>query len=150
MIKNYTSEVSANRSVLHIEERLVKNKAKKIQKTYSEDGQGTLIGIAFLISVDGKDLPFQLPARIDRVETVLREQYKRPRSDTFKKIKEQAERTAWKLISDWVDIQMSMVELDQADLVEVFMPYLYDYQKERSFFDIWKNKGFAMLEDKSK
>lgn len=145
MIKNYTSEVPANRSVLHIEERLVQNKAKNIMKIY--EGQH-LAGIAFIVDVNGQDFPFKLPARLDRVEAVLMGMYSRPRKGTEAKVKDQAERTAWKILADWVDIQMSLVELDQAELVEVFMPYLYNHQKETTFFDQWKKNGMQMLEDK--
>jgi hypothetical protein len=64
---------------------------------------------------------------------------------TIAKIKEQSERTAWKLLSDWVDIQMSLIELDQVELIEVFMPYLYDVAKDQTFFEKMKAEGFAML-----
>jgi hypothetical protein len=145
MIKNYTSEVAANRSVLHIEERLVQNKAKNIMKIYENE---RLQGIAFIVFVNGTDFPFKLPARLDRVEAVLLGQRKHFQKGTRNKIKDQAERTAWKILSDWVDIQMSLVELDQAELVEVFMPYLYNHKKEQTFFDQWKENGFMQIEDR--
>jgi hypothetical protein len=145
MIKNYTSEVPSSRSVLHIEERLVQNKAKNIMKIYDE---GRLTGIAFIISINGNDYPFKLPARIDRVEKVLMKTYRRPHKGTAKKVKDQAERTSWKILADWVDIQMALVELDQAELLEVFMPYLYNHKNETTFFDRWKENGYTMLEDK--
>jgi hypothetical protein len=34
MLKNYTSQVPANRSVMHIEERLAKQGAKSVLKLY--------------------------------------------------------------------------------------------------------------------
>lgn len=114
-------------------------------KTYEGE---RLAGIAFIVPIEGTDFPFKLPARIERVEKVLMGMYKRPRAGTEKKIKDQAERTAWKILADWVDIQMSLVELDQAELIEVFMPYLYNHQKEATFFDQWKKNGYVMLEDR--
>lgn len=145
MIKNYTSEVLSSRSVLHIEERLIQNGAKNIMKIYDDK---RLAGIAFIVEVNGIDHPFRLPARIDRVEKVLMALYSRPRKGTEKKVKDQAERTAWKLLADWIDIQLSLVELDQAELLEVFMPYLYNHDKKTTFFDQWKENGCMMLEDK--
>jgi hypothetical protein len=146
MIKNYTSDVPAVRSMNHIEKRLVQNKAKSIMKTYGPDG--TLSAIAFIMPTNGKEFPFKLPARIDRVEKTLLAQVRRPRKETFTRIKQQAERTAWKILADWVDIQMALVELDQAEISEVFMPYLYNHKKEETLFDQWKSNGFAMIEDK--
>jgi hypothetical protein len=145
MIKNYTSEVAAVKSINHIEKRLVENNARNIMKIYDA---GHLTGIAFIVRVNDSDMPFKIPARIDKVEKVLMDQYSRPRKDTARIVKDQAERTAWKILADWVDIQMSLVELDQAELAEVFMPYLYNHQKETTFFDSWKSNGFTMLEDR--
>jgi len=145
MVKNYTSTVPSSKSVLHIEKRLVENNAKNIMKLY--DG-GHLMGIAFVIDVNGTNMPFKLPARIEKVEKVLLNQYTKPRKDTAQIVKEQAERTAWKILSEWVDIQMSMVELDQAELMEVFMPYLYNHQKETTLFDQWKKNDYTLLEDR--
>ena len=110
MIKNYTSDMPAVRSVNHIEQRLVESGAKNISKLYLNK---RLNGIAFVVSVNGVDMPFRLPARIDRVEKRLSSMVKRPRKGTMDRIVEQAERTAWKLLADWVDIQMSLIELDQ-------------------------------------
>ena len=147
MIKNYTSEVPASRSVLRIEEQLMKHGAKNIMKIIE---QQKLIGIAFIIPIGGVDTPFRLPARIDRVELQLKKLIKRPRKGTLSKVSEQAARTAWKILADWVDIQMALVELDQAEFGEVFLPYMYDYQKEETFFDKMKASGYKMLENKTR
>lgn len=147
MIKNYTSQVPANRSVMHIEERLVKQGAKNILKLY--DKSQRLEGVAFIISVSGNDMPFRLPARIDRVTRQLQAAVKRPRKQTMDRIAKQAERTAWRLLADWVDVQLSLVALDQVELVEVFLPYIYDYSKKQTFFERMKAGGFALLEDRS-
>lgn len=146
MLKNYTSKVPANRSVQHIEDCLVKHGVKTVIKM---SDAGRLVGIAFVVSVNGRDMPFRLPARIDRVEKKLRDSIRRPRTGTMDRITEQAERTAWRLLADWVDIQMSLVDLDQVELIEVFMPYLFDYTKEQTLFEKMKLSGFAMLEDHS-
>jgi hypothetical protein len=145
MIKNYTSDVSAVKSVNHIEQRLVDNGAKNISKLYLDK---RLNGIAFVISVNGVDMPFRLPARIDRVEKRLLSMIKRPIKGTKERVAAQAERTAWKLLADWVDIQMSLIELDQVEFVEVFMPYIYNHIKEQTFFEQVKKDGFKLLERK--
>jgi hypothetical protein len=146
MIKNYTSQVPATRSVQRIEDLLVKHGSKNILKLYD---QQKLTGIAFIISIDGRDIPFRLPARVDRVEQRLRKSIKRPRSGTMNKISDQATRTAWRLLSDWVEVQISLIELDQAELIEVFLPYMYDPSKEQTFFEKIKKDGFKLLENRS-
>jgi hypothetical protein len=134
-----------NHSGNHIEDRLVKQGAKNILKIYENE---KLTGIAFIIDMGGKEMPFRLPARVERVEKRLREQVSRPRKETLSRISDQASRTAWKLLSDWVDIQMSLIELDQVEFIEVFMPYLYDFNKKITLFEKMKSSGFSLLEDK--
>jgi len=151
VVKNYTSQVPASRSVMRIEDRLVKNGAKNILKLYE---QQKLVGVAFIVITNGTEMPFRLPARVDRVAEKLRAAVKRPRrasggrKSTVDRIAEQAERTAWALLADWIDVQMSLVELDQVELVEVFMPYIWDHSKNQTFFERMKTNGFAMLEDR--
>jgi hypothetical protein len=134
-----------NHSGNHIEDRLVKQGAKNILKIYENE---KLTGIAFIIDMGGKEMPFRLPARVERVEKRLREQVSRPRKETISRISDQASRTAWKLLSDWVDIQMRLIELDQVEFIEVFMPYLYDFNKKITLFEKMKSTGFSLLEDK--
>lgn len=145
MVKNYTSQVPVNRSVQHIEDRLVKHGAKNILKLYDNK---KLTGVAFIVSVNQKDIPFRLPARIDRVEKQLRSTIKRPRTGTMDRIVQQAERTAWRLLADWVDVQISLIELDQVELIEVFMPYIYDHTSDQTFFEKMKASGFKLLENR--
>jgi len=143
MIKNYTSTVPASRSVQRIEDKLVAHGAKNILKLYEDK---KLIGIAFILTVDNnKEIPYRLPARINNVEKILRSKIKRPRSGTSQNIAAQAQRTAWRLLADWVDIQVSLVELQQVKFIEVFLPYVYDHSKKQTFFEKIEKENFRQL-----
>lgn len=117
--------------------------ANNILKDYEDD---KLKGIAFIVDIGGKQIPFKVPARVERVEKRMMDNVKRPRKKTFKRIRDQAGRTAWKILSDWVDIQMSIIELDQVEFMEVFLPYVYDPAKAETFFEKIKGGGFKLLE----
>ena len=142
MIKNYTSNVPPERSVNHIEKVLVAHGARNIMKTYTPDAR--LGGLSFVISLNGADRPFKVPARIDRVEARLRARVKKPRKGTLNRVSEQAERTAWKILADWVDIQMSLIDLDQAEFLEVFLPYVHT-GREQTFFEKIKEGSMRLL-----
>jgi len=145
-IKNYTSSVPVSRSVQYIVDKLVRHGARNIMQLYNEKKQ--LTGICFITDQNGKNMPFKLPARVDNCEKVLRAQVRRPTEEKYKKIREQAERTAWKLVSDWVDIQMSLIALDQVEFLEVFLPYVYFPAQEKTYFEQLKGSGFlAITED---
>ena len=139
-LKNYTSQVGASRSISWIEDKLARHGARQILKEYTADGR--VASIAFIMHVEGVELPFHLPARIAACEKVLKGEVRRPRIDTYKHIAEQAERTAWKILADWVDAQMAMVELAQVDVLEVFLPYLFDRSSHQTFYQTLQAKGF--------
>jgi len=143
MIKNFTSTVPVSRSIQHIEDCLIRHGAHNILKMYDADKK--LESLCFIISVDGKDVPFKLPASVNKVEKVLRSAVKRPTKNTYQNIKEQAERTAWKLQSDWVDIQMSLIELNQVEIMQVFLAYVYFPAQKVTYFEKLKDSHFKML-----
>jgi hypothetical protein len=122
MIANYTTTVSADRSVMEIERMLVVAGAEAIQKRY--DAGGLLDGLDFRIVVKDAPMHFRLPARTQAVEEVLGQQVRRPRKGTHEKIRQQAARVAWRIIRDWVRAQLAIVKLQQAELSEVFLAYM--------------------------
>ncbi len=143
MIKNYTSGVPPERSVNHIEKSLISHGARNIMKTYGPDGK--LDGLLFVIPQNGKDIPYMLRSHIDKVEKKLRESVRRPHKGTGEKIRIQAERTAWKIISDEIDIKMTRIDLNQIEMLEGFLPYAYDARKMQTFFEKIKEGGMKMI-----
>lgn len=142
MLKNYTSSVPASRSQAFIERKLVQHGARAIQKTYGPDGR--VDAMCFSIPIEGRDVFFRLPARVSNCEEVLRANLSsRARPETVKNIPDQAERTAWKIVSDWVEAQMAMIELAQIEVMEVFMSYIFD--GEQTYFEALKKKGYKGL-----
>lgn len=141
-LKNYTSEVPASNSMSKIEKCLVEAGATDISKNYKE---GVCVAIKFRMIVNDHPLFFELPARVDSCFKVLWKEVKRPVEGTKVRTQQQAERTAWKIVSDWVECQLSMIRLEQAELLQVFLPYAYDPVKEQTFFQQIKRGGFKAL-----
>lgn len=141
-LKNYTSEVPAITSMGRIERCLVQAGATDISKKYND---GVCTSVTFRMMVNQMPLFFQLPAKVDRCFEVLWAQYTRPINGSEQKCREQAERTAWKIVSDWTEIQLSMIMLEQAEVLQVFLPYVYDPAKDRTFFESLKETKFKAL-----
>ena len=143
-LKNYTSSVSVERSIAFIEKQLAAHGARDVLKRY--DNNKRVSAIMFIVPVNGNDMPFKLPARIAECERVLEGMLSsRARPETRKKIPAQAERTSWKIVSDWIEAQMAMIDLAQVEMMEVFLPYLYDHRKEKTYFEAVKERGYAGL-----
>jgi hypothetical protein len=140
-LKNYTSTVPVNLTVSRIEQLLAEAGASGVSKKYDN---GLLTALAFTIKNGlGKDMTIRLPANADAVFETLKQEVRRPRRGTFDKLKDQASRTAWKLMQDWIAVQISLIQMQQADVIEVFLPYVWD--GERTFYHALKAGGFKQL-----
>ena len=142
-LKNYTSGMPPSRSVMKIEECLVEVGATGIAKTYAG---GCLTGITFQIMQNGSPLVFKLPANVKDITVRMLAEIKRARSGTNERIVTQAERTAWKLLLDWVEVQASMILIGRRQAVEVFLPYVYNPATEQTFFERLQESKFKLLE----
>ena len=143
-IKNYTSTIDASRSMAKIEELLVEIGATNINKQYAEK---ICTGITFLLFDQQlqQTLPFHLKAQVEECFSILWKDVKRPRSDTKDLLRKQAAKTAWKILSDWTEIQCSMILLGQAKPQQMFLPFMYDMKTNETLFDKVPNGKVKML-----
>jgi len=141
MIKNYTSGVPVERTVMRIEVALIAAGAIGIYKDYKD---GVLGAICFSIQdPTSRLLSVRLPSDSKAVYEVLLSRMKRPRKETLKKLKDQAARTSWKLVQDWVEIQISLIEMRQAEFLQVFLPYIWN--GKQTYYESLKEGGFKAL-----
>lgn len=133
-IKNYTSTVDASRSMAKIEELLVEIGASNVNKQYTNK---ICIGITFLLFDQQlqQTLPFHLKAQVDECFLILWKDVKRPRPDTKAVLQQQANKTVWKILCDWTEIQCSMILLGQAKPLQMFLPFMYDMKSNETLFD---------------
>lgn len=128
-LKNYTSIVPVDRTISEIEGILVKVGAKKILKDYQG---GKVVAISFIWELDGKVIPVRLPARFERVAEALRRRFNSDKSLTShqlamirKMMKDPAscERTVWRILKDWLESNIAIMELDQLNMMEALLPF---------------------------
>jgi len=141
-LRNYTSTVPVERSTASIERLLVDAGATHISRAYKD---GCLMAFVFTIAVSGKPIAFKLPANPAAVKAVMIKGVKQMRSGTLQRLDEQAQRTAWKLLHDWVHVQISLIQMGQAEAAQVFLPYVYDAFRDKTLYEIHKANGFKAL-----
>lgn len=158
-LKNYTSDQPVSQTIYRIEQVLIKCGVSGIRKDY--DGPaGNVVAVTFEIKIDGAEpWTIRLPANVQKAWDALwlnyadgdklspdgmRLAYGTRKNKVKADFRDQAERTAWKIIQDWVEVQMSMIQMQQADFREVFLPYAWD--GERTFFNRLKDSGFTQLQ----
>jgi hypothetical protein len=116
-IKNYTSKIKPADSLGKIQALLAENGAMRVQMEYDN---GKPIALSFSMIVGGNELFFRL--RVD-VEGMLQAMKKDKNVPKNKCTKEQAERTAWKNKYEWLHIQLSEIEANQARMEQLLLGY---------------------------
>ena len=121
---NYTTKVDVFTTLGAIQGQLVKHGAKKIMQEYDE--QQRLAAVTFLVDTPTGPRGIRLPANVDAVHEVLRRQ-------KVKCDREQAERVAWRILKDWVEAQMAILESEMVQMDEIFLPYMVNNNGQTLF-----------------
>lgn len=144
-LKNYTSSVPVGRTIARIEELLAAAGASNISKQYRD---GKLSTLTFSIETpNGKEITFRMPADSARVFDFMWKEISRPRAGTKQALQEQAERTAWKLLQDSLEVEISRLKLQQVEPLQIFLPYVWD--GEKTFYERLKGSGFKQLPERA-
>lgn len=127
-ILNYTTEVSATKSVSEIVALLVRKGAQSITHEYFGDGR--VKSVSFVMQVANQPVRFLLPSNAEGVAGVLKKEkpynYSRNRGGVdkyYREQREQAERIAWRILKDWIEAQIALIESGQAEPAQIFLPY---------------------------
>jgi hypothetical protein len=143
-LKNYSTTMTTSKSMMAIEQTLCDIGVANIAKNFDQE-KGVVSAIYFEVSTNGKPMAFRLPARIDAVYKVFYDSYERKYAVNEEKLWQQAERTAWKIVSDWVAAQAAMIKLEQAEVMEVFLPYAYIKKSNATLFEMIKGENYKLL-----
>lgn len=140
-ILNYTTTIESYKTVAEIEKILVKHKAKSIMKDYQDE---SIVALSFLIDVGYNQIPIKLPAKIEECYMVLCNE-KKNGTKNIKATKEQAERVAWRILKDWIEAQMALLDINMVKFEEVFMPYIVD-SNGRTLFEKLEERQFLLTQ----
>lgn len=139
-ILNYTTTIDAFKTVSEIEYILMKHKAKSIMKNY--DGE-SITGLSFLIDIGTQQIPVKLPVRIDECLTVLQREKKNSPRSNIKATRQQAERVAWRILKDWIEAQMALLDIEMVRFEEIFLPYI-ETQNGQTIYQQLEQKQFFL------
>jgi hypothetical protein len=142
-LMNYSSAVPMEKSILDIERLLSRAGASKIAKDYS--GDGAVTGFFFSIPTNSGEMIFRMPCDVEKVYTVLLAEKKKMHYDTKKRVREQANRVAWRILLDWTSAQLTMIRLQQVKPQQAFLPYAWDPERRQTLFERFEEGGFKQL-----
>jgi len=97
---------------------LAKAGARQVMIEY--DASSLPVGVAFAVETPQGTRTFLLPVAARQVEAVLKRQRVAPRYRT----PEQAHRVAWRIVKDWLEAQLAIIQTEMVTLPQVMLPYL--------------------------
>lgn len=126
---NYTTKIDPDKTAAEVSKILSKHGATAVMTEFDEK-DGFVTALSFKIKLNDKELGFKLPVDWRPVFKVLTNGRKNPHSYNEQRKarwesewKLQAVRTAWRIVKDWVEAQMALVETQMATTAQVFLPY---------------------------
>jgi Tfp pilus assembly pilus retraction ATPase PilT len=122
---------------------LVSHGARKLM--YDFDEEGRVQAMCFTIMTPAGERAVRLPANVPAIYEVLKEQKRSGKIKTNSDYA-QAERVAWRILKDWVEAQMAILESRMVYFEEIFLPYIINKQGQ-TFFQLYKQNLLAEKND---
>lgn len=122
MLNAYTT-VSHERTVDEIQRLLRTFRTKKVLIEYDESGNAC--SVAFQMATPLGDREFALPCRWEPVHArLLTDPPQSSGKLRFPKSEAHARNVAWRVVKDWLEAQLTIIESGMVAADEVFMPYM--------------------------
>jgi hypothetical protein len=150
-IKNITTQIPVEKTIMELEGILSSFGASMILKEY----EGSRVkALSFMVEYGGVKMPFKMPMKVDKARALIEREAnagrlgKRYASEPLRT--EQAMRVGWRLLKDWVSSHLSLLEIEYATPIELFLPWAWDDITKKTLYETLEEKGFSglALEDK--
>ena len=138
-ILNYTTQVGSAKSIAEITGILSQFGARTITTEY--DDNDYISGLSFVIMVENLPLAIRLPCNVEGVYKKIVYAKGVPRR---LQTKEQARNVAWRILKDWLEAQLALFQVGQADAAQVLMPYAVD-NEGRTAYEMFRESHLRQL-----
>ena len=138
---NYTTKIPYEKTMAQVEAILMTHGARAIHKRI--DLEGHVSALMFSLSTPDGELPIRLPVDADATCEVLRRQYDNREIERRFTTKDHARRVAWRIVKDWLEAQVWLVETEMAKMEEILLPYLM-VEKDRTLYEAMKERHFLL------
>ena len=128
--------IDASKTSSEIVESLAQHHATRIETLYE---QGQCVGLQFAVRVGDQELGFRLPINVEATLETLKKHQREGRIQPRFVNMDQARRIAWRILKDWTEAQLAIIESGMVTTEEVFLPYLLD-NNDRTLFEVMENR----------
>lgn len=138
-ILNYRTRVAPERTVGEIQKMLVAHDADAVVTRYENR---IPVGISFRLPTPYGVRDFTLTVDADGVYRVLDRD---PKLTASQRTHERAEWIAWRVLKDWLEAQLALIEAGMATIDKVMLPYMH-ISGELTVYDAYRERESAALE----
>jgi hypothetical protein len=139
---NYTTSVPVNRSITEVQKILAKAGASSVQIEYVETQP---IGVGFTLRTPHGRRSFLLPVDVPAMHTLLAADAAAGKIRRAYGTPEHAARVAWRVIKDWLEAQLALIDARMAALDQVMLPYLL-VDEDRTLYAAYRDQERAALD----
>lgn len=128
---NYTSKVPASDSIVQISRMLAKAGASAVMHEY--DDSGNIKALSFKIKMPTAqdtanspipEISFRLPSDWRPVLEILKGvRRQNTKIGTWVASEDHARDVSWRIIKDWVEAQLALIEVNMVTTAQLFLPY---------------------------
>lgn len=143
---NYSTKIEAGKTASEIQEILGTHGAKAVLINYKD---GLIDSLSFQVETPQGDIGFRLPIDPDAVLKILQ------RQQALGKLRHggepdrpQAVRVAWRILKDWIEAQMAILETEMVKIEQVFLPYMITHDG-RTLYEGMAEKGFYLTQGRN-
>src|ERR1043165_8017539 len=134
---NYSTKISADRTAQEITQLLSKAGARAVLAEFDEE-EGYVTSLSFRMKIHDQDVAFRLPCDWQPVLAILENDRKVPRHQVNRV---QAVRVAWRIVKDWVEAQLAIIETKMVTTEQVFLPYAIMRDNKTLYEHVQANPG---------
>lgn len=120
---NYTTVIEPGKSAGECVAMLAAHGVTGIGQTF--DGAGAPTGLTFQIKTPWGPRQYSLPINVKGTEKALSKAYQRRDIAMRYTGTEQAQRVAWRVMKDWLEVQLALIQAGVAELDQVMLPYMH-------------------------
>lgn len=141
---NYTTTKTVDQTVGEITKLLATRGVASISTRFSEAGSAS--GMSFALRTPHGERTFSIDVPAAGVHAVLRKDPKaKARGPRFLTLAH-AERVAWRVLKDWLEAQLALVDAEMATLDQAMLPYLVVRPDGQTLYGSYREREQAALE----
>lgn len=140
---NYTTTVDADKTAIECLAILTKHGASKVAISFSDDRQPD--GLDFIIATPFGPRAYALPVNIPGTEKALLRAWRAGRIDRRFTEPAQARRVAWRVLKDWLEAQMALIDAGMVELPQVMLPWLL-VDEGHTLYAAWQASELRAIE----